>query len=182
MRRVLKISAWAVSGLALLILLLGAVVFIAGNTGAGRAAIERLTLNLTSGHVALTGLNGSFPQHLTLDHLQLSDDGGVWLTADRVTVDWSPLALLARRLQIDTLHANGVDMARLAHASPNAADSGPVSIPHIDVGGMTVDLLRLGPELAGSAASLTLRGSAHLRSVQDMIIDATAHRIDGDGE
>ena len=40
MRRVLKISAWAVGGLVLLILLLGGAVFIAGNTGAGRATIE----------------------------------------------------------------------------------------------------------------------------------------------
>src|SRR5258706_6299046 len=47
---------------------------------------------------------------------------------------------------------------------------------------MTVDLVRLGAELAGAPASLTLRGNAHLRSVRDMIISAAAHRIDGDGE
>jgi translocation and assembly module TamB len=182
MRRLLKISGWIVGGSALLILLLGVAVFMAGNTGAGRAMIEKLTSRLTSGHVALSGLNGSFPQHLTVDRLQLSDYRGVWLTAARVTLDWSPLTLLARRLQIDTLHANGVDMARLPEASPNTPDSGPASTPHIDVAAMTVDLVKLGRELTGTAASLALRGSAHLRSVQDMIIDATAHRLDGDGD
>src|SRR5450432_684891 len=181
MRRLLKISGWVAGGSALLILLLGIVVFIAGNTGAGRTMIEELTRRLTSGHVALSGLNGSFPQHLTLQRLQLSDHRGVWLTAERITLDWSPLTLLARRLRIDVLHAEAVYMERLPEASPNATDTGPVSIPHIDVAAMTVDLARLGPELAGTAASLVVRGSAHLRSVQDMIIDATAQRIDGDG-
>jgi translocation and assembly module TamB len=181
MRRALRISAWAVGGTALLILLLGGVLFIAGNSGSGRAAIENLTHRLSSGHVSLSGLKGSFPQALSIDRLQLSDDRGVWLTAERVTLDWSPWALLARRLQIDALHAATVDMERLPESSPDA-HSGTVSIPHIDVAHMTVDLLKLGAPLAGTPASLVLRGNAHLRSLQDMIIDATAHRIGGDGD
>ena len=101
MRRALKISAWAMGAAALLALLLGGTVFIAGNTDSGRAMIERMTLRLTSGHVALSGLNGSFPQRLTLEHLQLSDYRGVWLTAEKVSVDWSPFALLGRRIRVE---------------------------------------------------------------------------------
>jgi translocation and assembly module TamB len=181
MRRMLKVSAWAAGGLVLLTLLLGAVLFVAGNTDRGRAMIEKLTHDLTSGHVSLSGLAGSFPQQLTLERLQLSDDRGVWLTAERVNLKWSPLALLARRLQIDELHAAGVDMERIPESSSKTPSKDTVSIPHIDVADMAVDLLRLGPQLAGMPASLVLRGSAHLRSVQDMVIDATARRIDGDG-
>jgi len=181
MRRALKISAWALGGLALLILVLGGVILVAGNTDAGRSLIERLTQRLTSGHVSLAGLTGSFPQALFIEHLQLSDDRGVWLTAQRVTLEWSPSAWLARRLQIDALHAAAVDMVRLPESSPNAP-SGTVSIPRIDVADLTVDELKLGAALAGTPASLVLRGNAHLRSVRDMIIDATAHRIGGDGD
>jgi translocation and assembly module TamB len=181
MRRAWKISAWAVGGLALLILVLGAVLLVAGNTGAGRGLIERLTQRLTSGHVSLAGLTGSFPQALFIEHLQLRDDRGVWLTAERVTLEWSPSALLARRVQIDALHAAAVDMERLPESSPNSP-SGTVSIPHIDVAGLSVDELKLGAALAGTPASLVLRGNAHLRSVRDMIIDAAAHRIGGDGD
>jgi translocation and assembly module TamB len=181
MRRALKISAWALGGLALLILVLGGVLLIAGNSDPGRAMIEKMTHRLTSGHVSLSGLKGSFPQALSIERLQLSDDRGVWLTAERITLDWSPAALLARRLQIDALHAATVDMERLPESSPDA-HSGTVSIPHIDVAHLTVDLLKLGAPLAGTPASLVLRGNAHLRSVQDMIIDATAHRIGGDGD
>jgi translocation and assembly module TamB len=181
MRRALKIFAWAVGGVALLALLSIGALYIAGNTDSGRAMLQNLTQRLTSGHVVVSGLTGSLPQHLVLERVQLSDDRGVWLTAEHVTLEWSPWALLARRLQVDTLHAASVDVERLPQASPGShGESG--SIPRIDVAGMTVDLLKLGPQLAGMPASLTLRGNAHLRSVQDMVIDATAHRIDGDGD
>jgi len=181
MRRALKTCAWAAAGLALLIVLLIGALLVAGNTGPGRAMIEDLTRRLTAGHVSLSGLGGSFPSHLTLERLQLRDSRGVWLSAERVTLDWSPLALLADRLQIEALHAVGVEMERLPESSPDT-HGGPVSIPRIDVAGMAVDVLKLGPQLAGSPASLTLRGRAHLRSVQDMVISAAAHRIGGDGD
>jgi translocation and assembly module TamB len=182
MRRAIKISAWALGGLALLILLLVGALFNVGNTGPGRAMIEKATSRLTSGHVLLSGLAGAFPRQLTLQRLQLSDDRGVWLSAERVTLHWSPLTLLARRLQIDTLHAAVVDMERLPESSSKASSSGEVSIPRIDVADLTVDIVKLGPQLAGVPASLVLRGNAHLRTVRDMVIGAAAHRIGGDGD
>jgi translocation and assembly module TamB len=182
MRRALKISAWVMGASALLILLLGGALFFAGNTDSGRAMIEKATRGLTSGRVSLSGLSGSFPQHLMVEHFQLSDDRGVWLSAERVTLDWSPLALLARRVQVDTLHAVKVDVERLPESSPDTHGGGDVSIPRIDVASMRVDLLRLGPALAGTPASLVLQANAHLRSVRDMVISAAAHRIDGDGD
>jgi translocation and assembly module TamB len=181
MRRALKIFAWAAGGIVLLCLLIGAILYMAGNTGRGRLLIEKLTSTLTAGQVSLSGLAGSFPQQLTLDRLELRDDRGVWLTADRVTVTWSPMALLARRVRVGTLHAGAVDMERLPVSSPKPPSKVPVSIPDIDVADLTVDRVTLGRELAGMPAELVLRGNAHLRSVQDMVIDATAHRTDGDG-
>jgi translocation and assembly module TamB len=182
MRRALKITAWIVGALALLMLLSIGALFIAGNTGSGRAMIETLTRRLTSGHVSLSGLAGSFPGQLTLERLELRDDRGVWLTAERVALHWSPAALLTRRIQIETLHAATVDMARLPESPPNNHSNEPVSIPRIDVAAVAVDRVTLGAELVGAPASLTLSGNAHLRSVQDMIINAVAHRINGDGD
>jgi translocation and assembly module TamB len=182
MRRALRISAWVVGALALLIFLSIGALFIAGNTGSGRAMIETMTRRLTSGHVSLSGLAGSFPGQLTLERLELRDDRGVWLTAERVALRWSPAALLARRIQIDTLHAAAVDMTRLPEASPNTHSNEPASIPRIDAAAVTVDRVTLGAELAGTTATLAMSGNAHLRSVLDMIINATAHRINGDGD
>jgi translocation and assembly module TamB len=182
MRRALKISAWVAGISALVVVLLVTLLMVAGNTARGRSMIEKLTLRLTGGVVSLVGLAGSFPEQLTLDRLELRDLRGVWFSADRVSLSWSPLALFARRIQVDALHAQSVDMQRLPESTPGAAHSGDtVSIPRIDAGNVVVDVAKLGPELAGAPASLQLRGSAHLRSLEDMLIDATAHRIDGDG-
>jgi len=71
MRRFVKISAWVLGALTLLLLLLAGAVLILGNTPAGRVQIEKLTARLTRGTVQLSGLAGSFPSHLTLEQLLL---------------------------------------------------------------------------------------------------------------
>jgi translocation and assembly module TamB len=166
MRRAFKISVWTLAGAAALLLLLTGSLFIAGNTDNGRAMIENLTRRLTDGHVSLSGLAGSFPRHMVLARLQLSDDRGVWLTADRVTVSWTPLALLAGRIQVESLHAADVDMERLPISSAHPS-SEPPSIPPIDVGTLSADVVKLGPELAGQTAILQVHGNFHLRAAYE---------------
>ncbi|HMH87487.1 MAG TPA: translocation/assembly module TamB domain-containing protein [Steroidobacteraceae bacterium] len=180
-RRSLKMIAWAFGALALLLVLLVGTVWILGNTAAGRVQIEKLTASLTKGQVQLSGLAGSFPSHLTLEQLQLRDAAGVWLTARRIELDWTPLAYLEGRLQIDRLHVAAVEMERLPRGS-SAPGGAEASIPRIDVAEASFDVLHLGSQLAGTPASLAASGSAHLRSVRDMLFDASARRIDGDGE
>jgi translocation and assembly module TamB len=165
----------------MLILLLGVGVIIFANTDAGRSAIEKLTYRLTDGHVQVSGLTGSLPRHLRVEKLQLSDKSGVWLTAERIVLDWSPAAYLQNRLQVDNLQVAKVDMERLPQSS-STANTGDVSIPRIDVARASIDVLQLGAELAGAPASLVAHGSVHLRSVRDMIIEASARRTDGDGD
>jgi len=182
MRRSLKITAWIAGGLVLLLMLVIGAILIIGNTAAGRVQIENLVARLTGVHVQLSGLAGSLPSHLTLEELKLTDTVGVWLTARKIELDWTPLAYLEGRLQIDRLHVASVDMERLPQASSTAPSGGEVSIPRIDVAQASLDLVHLGPQLAGVPASLAARGSAHLRSVRDMLFDASARRIDGDGD
>ncbi|MDB6082470.1 MAG: hypothetical protein JWN43_351, partial [Gammaproteobacteria bacterium] len=70
MRRIVKLSGWIVGSILVLIVVLGGVVWVAGNTDSGRGLIERLTYRLSSGHVRLSGLGGSFPLRITLGELQ----------------------------------------------------------------------------------------------------------------
>jgi translocation and assembly module TamB len=181
MRRAFKIIGWTLGGLLLMTVLLCTAVFVAGNSGWGRAVIESTTARLTAGSVKLSGLAGSFPRALTLETLQLSDERGIWLTAEHVAVRWTPSALLARRLQIDSVQAARVRMERLPAKSTAAADTPPPSIPHIDAAQVSIDELELGPQLRLVPASLVLRGAVHLRSLTDMLIDVDSHRIGGDG-
>jgi translocation and assembly module TamB len=181
MRRPLKITVWVLGFVALLLLLVVGTVLIVGNTAAGRVQIEKLVARLTGGTVLLSGLAGSFPNHLTLEELRLSDEGGVWLTAKKIELDWTPWSYWERRLQIDRLRAAHVDMERLPRSSSTPSNTGEPSIPRIDVAAAALDRVDLGAELAGARASLTASGSAHLHSLSDMQFDVAARRIDGDG-
>jgi translocation and assembly module TamB len=180
MRRPAKIALWSLGGFAALLLLIVAAVLIGANTGAGRAAIEKLTDRLTAGAVRVSGLQGSLPSHLLVDRLELVDKRGVWLRAENIRLDWSPLAYLQGRLQVNDLQVAMLDMERLPESSSQTASADP-KIPHIDVDQASISVLKLGAELAGTPATLAAHGSAHLRTVRDMSIDAAARRIDGDG-
>jgi translocation and assembly module TamB len=181
-RRSVRILAWTLGGLVLLLMLVIGTVLIVGNTSAGRAQIEKLVARLTGGNVQLSGLAGSFPSHLTLEELQLRDAAGVWLTANKIELDWTPWSYLEGRLQIDRLQVASIDMERLPQSSSTTTRRGEPSIPRIDVAQASLNVVHLGAKLAGAPASLAANGSAHLRSVSDMLFDASARRIDGDGQ
>ena len=181
MSRALKISAWTLGSLLLLAVILVGTVLIIGNTESGRALIIRTTTRLTDGHVQLSGINGSFPAALDLDQLQLSDDRGVWLNAEHISLRWSPLSLLARHIQVDSLHVGLLDIERAPITKPDNKPSSEFTFPHSDITQLAVDTLQLGPDLAGTATSLVVKGSAHWRSLRDAMTRLAAQRTSGVG-
>jgi translocation and assembly module TamB len=178
MRRSVGISARVLGGAVALVLLLAAILLVAGNTPAGRVMIETATARLTAGQVNLSGLGGSFPTQLTLAQLELCDRRGVWLRAEHLSLRWSPLRLLERLIQVDDLRVARLDIER----APLPEPGGGGSIPHIDVSQFSIDTLKLGSELAGAPATLSIRGRGKLRSLEDASAAVAAHRVDGDGQ
>jgi autotransporter translocation and assembly factor TamB len=88
MRRARRIVAWTLAAVVLLAVgLVGAVLMIC-NTGGGRSLIERETAQLSSGRVHLTGLGGELPSSIDIARLELSDERGVWMTAERISLRW----------------------------------------------------------------------------------------------
>ena len=181
MPRALKITAWAVGSLVALVALLVIAVLIVGNTDSGRAFIVRTTNRLTDGHVQLSGIKGSFPSALDLDRLQLSDDQGVWLIAEHISLRWSPMALLGRHVDVDTLHVGRLHIERAPVSKPDNKPSSEFSFPHSDLKHLSVDTLELGAALAGTPTSLVVQGNAHWRSLQDAVANITAQRTSGAG-
>jgi translocation and assembly module TamB len=182
MRRALKISAWTVGSLLVLIIVLFCALLVIGNTESGRALIIRTTASLTDGHVQLAGINGSFPAALDLDRLQLSDDQGVWLDAQHISLRWSPLGLLAGHIQVNSLHVGLLDMERTPITKPDNKPSTEFTFPHSDITQLSVDTLKLGPALVGTATSLVVKGSAHWRSMRDAMTSLVAQRTGGIGD
>jgi translocation and assembly module TamB len=181
MPRGAKFGVWTLAVSILLVAVLGGGVLILGNTAAGRGMIERLTSWLTGGTVQLAGLGGTFPTRLTLERLQLVDHDGVWLTADRLAVTWSPLALLAHRIEVASLQVARLHVER-GPVSNGSGHGGAVSFPTIDVAHATLPVVELGAPLVGKAVSLSLQGGLRLRSLDDADADLDAHRLGGDGD
>ncbi len=140
----------------------------------------RLTDRLSGGTVRLQGLGGDWPTDLSLERLELRDRSGVWLSADHLALRWHPYALLDHRVQVDTLTVAAVHFERLPLPAANPSAHRP-SIPRIDVGQWSVGVLELGPALAGRPAALAGQGRFTLHTLDDEVILAELHRLDGDG-
>ncbi|MBV8805773.1 MAG: hypothetical protein JO042_12015, partial [Sinobacteraceae bacterium] len=182
MSRPVKIAVWAGGGLlALVILLIGAILLV-GNTEWGRGLVVRLTPQMTQGRVHLKGIHGAFPAALDLDRLELSDADGVWLFADQISLRWTPSALLARHVKVDTLRIARLHVEREPLPEKETKPSTSSSVPHTDLNNLSIGALELGKALAGEPVSLQVNASAHLRSLQDATAHLQAKRTGGTGD
>ncbi|HEV2268748.1 MAG TPA: translocation/assembly module TamB domain-containing protein [Steroidobacteraceae bacterium] len=184
MPRPARIAAWSVGGLLLLILIGIATIIIVGNTAGGRRLLENETAKLTAGRVRIAGLGGTFPGTIDLASLQLSDPKGVWLSAAQISLHWSPLALLAWHLHVDSLEIRAVDVARkpVSTAATSSRSSSSSSLPAVDLDRLDVGTLVLEPAAAGMAARLNIGGNLHYRSMKDARGSLIARRTNGTGD
>ncbi|MDE2261812.1 MAG: hypothetical protein KGL45_04750, partial [Gammaproteobacteria bacterium] len=184
MPRAARIAAWGVGGLLLLVLILIAAVVVIGNTAGGRRLLERETAKLTSGRVRIAGLGGKFPSDIELVSLELRDPKGLWMSARGVSVRWSPLALLAWDMHIESIAIRAADVARRPVSSPASGgrSSSRSSMPAIDIDRMEIGTLVLEPAAAGMAARLNVQGNLHYESMQDARGSLVARRTNGKGD
>jgi translocation and assembly module TamB len=182
MPRALRITAWSVGSVLGVIGALVAAVLVAGNTDGGRRLLERALIHFSDGEVRVAGLSGSFPAAIDVRQLQLGDEHGTWLSAEGISLRWSPLALLARHLKVERLHFARLAIERRPVSKSTRKSETETQLPHIDIHDASIDTLELGPELAGVRASLTVRGEAHVRSLADADLNLTAHRTDAPGD
>ena len=185
MSRAARIAAWSLGGLLLLALSLAAAVMVVGNTAGGRRLLESETARLTSGKVRLAGLGGRLPGDIEVASLELSDPKGVWLSARGVSVHWSPLALFAWDLHVESLGIREADVARRPVGSPATGGSegnASTSLPAVDVDRMEIGTLVLEPAAAGMAARLNVQGNLHYRSMAQARGSLVARRTNGTGD
>jgi translocation and assembly module TamB len=180
--RPLKIALWTGAGLLATLVLLIGVALIVPNTEGGRAYIVRKLSEVTDGKVRLAGLHGSFPAALDLDRLELRDSQGLWLWADHISLRWSPGALLARHVNVDSLHVALLHVERAPVPDEKKESSSSSSIPETDLKDLAVNTLELGKALAGDPTSLVVKGNAHLRSLEDVDAHISAQRTGGNGD
>ncbi len=178
-RRYRVLIALAGGLLALPVVLVVALLLL-GNTDSGRRLIEQQTERLSAGQVVLQGLAGRFPDRLRLARLQLRDPQGLWLEAEDLQLNWSPLPLLRRQAQVALLQAGRVAMAR-APAYPARTppkQSHGLWLRGFSVERVDVQRLELGAPLVGNAVALRVDGSARIASWQQATGQLSAQRLD----
>src|SRR5215207_8539128 len=79
--------------------------------------------------ISLTGFEGAFSWHPTIETITVADRDGVWLRLDGVEVAWTRAALLRRVLDIDVLRAAEVSMLRRPAPSETPRSGGVMSAP-----------------------------------------------------
>ena len=152
--------------------------------------LERQIESALSGddrNVVIEGFEGLISGQARFARMTISDSEGVWLTMTGAELDWSRLALLRRRLEVNRLTAETIEFARLpvpAETAPSPEASGGFALPElplaIRIGEISVDRLSLGEPLFGRQADLSVSGSAVLEGGAGEA-DLSLERLDGEG-
>jgi translocation and assembly module TamB len=140
-----------------------------------------------AGHLSVSGVRGDTLSRLHIDRLTLSDDDGVWLTANSVTLDWQARSLASRPIQINEALIEQVSIARrpiLEDEPAGSANDGSntgLRLPAINLDRFELSRLDLSEGVAGPQAVLTATASARLRS-RASNLTIRAERLDVPGD
>lgn len=173
MKRRFRIALYVALSVSGLLLALVAGLFGALQMDYARDELRRRIAAATAGTstaVELEAIEGLVPFDMQLVGLRLSDRDGTWLTADRVSLSWSPSALLAGRLQVDSLTAGTIDVARAptTEQAEEPGEPGPLipALPiAIDLRRLSVERVALAAPILGEPAALSLAAQAQLGDI-----------------
>jgi translocation and assembly module TamB len=179
MRRAAK---WLASILAVLVgtpVLLLCVVIVGANLGPGRNLLVKIVPSLTGGQVVIAGLGGRFPDALRVASVELHDTKGAYLALHDVVLNWSPLRLVKRTLEIDQLTAADGSLTRQPEPSSNSTSSGlPVQLV---VRRFQLGRLDIAAAVAGVPCVLSLEGTGRLDSLNAAQAKLDITRLDAGG-
>lgn len=158
----------------------------------GRGFLQSLiedNLSVAGREVRITGFAGALSSQATLETLTIADDDGVWLRLGDVTLDWTRSALLAGRVEVNSLTAAEITLSRLpggeAPVTPEDAEAKPFALPDlpvsVNIGEISAETLTLGAPILGEEIRLELTGSLSLGSGEGTA-DIEVTRLDGRGE
>lgn len=117
--------------------------------------------------VQIDGFRGALSSRVSMERLTIADADGVWLTLTDAVLDWNRAAVLAGRIEIDTLSASQITLDRwpTGQTGPQA-EAGEFALPDlpvsIDIAQIRADQVQIGPAITGGPALLALDGAMTL--------------------
>jgi translocation and assembly module TamB len=180
----LRILKWIGIALLGLVALIGIVLF-GINTDPGR----RFVADRIGEYRTATGLNirvgridGSLYGKMVLSDLRVSDPKGVFLTSPRLDVDWRPFAFIRNHVDVRSLSAGLVTLARRPELIPTPSDPNAPLLPDldIDVNSLKIGRFVIGAPVTGQAHVLSIDGAAHIADRRaQLVANAQALRSPG---
>ncbi|MEQ8771665.1 MAG: hypothetical protein RIC51_02345, partial [Erythrobacter sp.] len=152
-------------GIALAVLAaLAALVLIGINTPPGKDFVKRQVegFEFENGlEIGIGRLEGSLYGNLVIRDLELRDPEGVFVTAERVTLDWRPFAFIGNRLDIRSLSSPELVLERLPEFAETPPDDAPL-LPSFDIAidRLVIDRIVVEEAVAGTRRVLALKGEA----------------------
>lgn len=118
--------------------------------------------------VNIIGFEGALSSAASLQSMTISDSEGIWLTLEDVVLDWNRAALLRGRIEVNTLSAERIIVARapITETSAPSPEATPFALPElpvgIELGALELKEIILGDPFLGEELRLNLTGSATL--------------------
>lgn len=124
-------------------------------------------LSTPTSRVAIGRIEGALSSDAMIHTIEISDRDGVWLKLDRARIVWRRLALLSRRLEIDKLQVDRLEIFRrpVPAETPVAGEHQPIlpELPvKVEIKNFALAELKIGEPLLGTAARISAAGAAKL--------------------
>lgn len=144
-------------------------------------------LSTPASRVTVGAVDGALSSDATIRNIVIADKDGPWLKLDKARLVWRRLALLQKRLEVDSLEIGRLEVLRKPAASTEAApQSDQPLLPELPVKVVVKKFalaeLALGAPLAGVAATLSAQGQASLGDpAEGLDLTLEARRLDQPG-
>lgn len=175
-RRVLRSLMWSALALTLLIAGLLAAVYWSVSTEAGGRTLIELLSRWTGGSVQVEGWQGRVGSHFEARRLRLHL-ASMDIDAERIVMDWRPVALAHHLLDISTLHVGRLEVRRTPGPDEPARMPDNLRLPiDLHIGALQLGVFAMGER--PSAGALPLPPTLLLNDVAASVdSDARSHRI-----
>jgi translocation and assembly module TamB len=149
--------------LALLMLVLGAVLWLDSSSGQRWAINKLASLDSKSGFQIQVGdFEGSLYSKARVRNVQLKDTQGNFLTIHDADIDWSPWGLAKRKVIIRSAHVRHVTWHYMPRFNPGDPDAPLLPDLDINISNIRIDRLTLDPRIAQKKYELRASGKARL--------------------
>lgn len=189
-RRKLRLFVAALGVLALLVLgAVSVVVFWRGNDGSTFLSdIIAQTLSTENNRVSIGSVEGALSSDAIIRDLTISDRDGVWLKLDRARLIWNRGALLSRKLSVESIELDHLDVYRRpVDADGTASEENNRNIlpdlpVKVVVRSFKLNEARLWEPVIGQDARLSLNGSVELGDPSEGLqLNLALKRLDAPG-